>query len=72
MQKPVMKSKGVTVISAAADSKSMFPPLCHILKALCYSSERCSVGPMQTSVTTALGVRGIKYLHRAVVLRRLM
>lgn len=40
-----MLTEGATVISAAADRKSMFPPLCQILK---------------TSVTTALGVRGIK------------
>ncbi|XP_045900446.1 uncharacterized protein LOC123968023 [Micropterus dolomieu] len=51
-----VKYKGVTVISVAADCKSMFPLLCQILKALFYSPERSVYqGVLQTSVTTALG-----------------
>uniref|UniRef100_A0A8C9YMP5 Uncharacterized protein n=1 Tax=Sander lucioperca TaxID=283035 RepID=A0A8C9YMP5_SANLU len=36
------KDKGVTVVTVAADSKSMLPPLCQILKSLCYSPMCCS------------------------------
>ncbi|XP_042345907.1 uncharacterized protein LOC121945673 [Plectropomus leopardus] len=43
----------MTVISVAADRKSVFPSLCQILKALCCSSV-CR-GPIQTTVTTAFG-----------------
>lgn len=53
-------------ITVIKDSKSMFLPLCQILKALCYSPQCCSVykGLMQTSVTTALGVRNCnKCIH---------
>ncbi|XP_035528161.1 high affinity immunoglobulin epsilon receptor subunit beta-like [Morone saxatilis] len=56
MPKPVIQEKGVTVISVAADHKSMFLPLCQILKALCHSP--CFLlfqGPVQTSATTAIG-----------------
>lgn len=57
MSVSVVKDKGVTVITVASDSKSVLPPLCHILKALCYSRVCCSVyqGLMQTSVVSALG-----------------
>ncbi|XP_034554233.1 uncharacterized protein LOC117823226 [Notolabrus celidotus] len=39
------------------DRNSMLPPVCQILKALCYSPTGCSIksGMMQTGVTTALG-----------------
>lgn len=69
MPKTVIENKGLTVISVAADKKSMFPSLCQILKALCYSPECCSAsqGPMKTTVTTALGVRGIKMYHIQLV-----
>ncbi|TDH11409.1 hypothetical protein EPR50_G00060590 [Perca flavescens] len=51
------KDKGVTVAAVTADSKSMLPPLCQILKSLCYSPMCCSVykGLIQTNVTAALG-----------------
>ncbi|XP_033495855.1 membrane-spanning 4-domains subfamily A member 4A-like isoform X1 [Epinephelus lanceolatus] len=53
----VVKNKGVTVITVAADEKSMLPPLCQIMKSLCYSPICCSVnrGMIQTSVAVALG-----------------
>ncbi|KAL7393302.1 hypothetical protein ABVT39_009190 [Epinephelus coioides] len=53
----VVKDKGVTVITVAADEKSMLPPLCQIMKSLCYSPICCSVnrGMIQTSVAVALG-----------------
>ncbi|XP_049438902.1 membrane-spanning 4-domains subfamily A member 4D-like isoform X2 [Epinephelus fuscoguttatus] len=53
----VVKDKGVTVITVAADEKSMLPPLCQIMKSLCYSPVCCSVnrGMIQTSVAVALG-----------------
>lgn len=53
----VVKDKGMTVITVTSDSQSMFPPLCQIIKSLCYSPVCCSVhkGLMQTSVVSALG-----------------
>uniref|UniRef100_A0A3B4XG26 Uncharacterized protein n=1 Tax=Seriola lalandi dorsalis TaxID=1841481 RepID=A0A3B4XG26_SERLL len=47
----------VTVVTVASDSKSLFPPLCQILKHLCSSPLCCSEdkGLMQTDVTAALG-----------------
>ncbi|KAM6995271.1 membrane-spanning 4-domains subfamily A member 4A-like [Tautogolabrus adspersus] len=55
-----VKDADVTLITVATDSKSMLPPLCQVLKALCNSPKRCRVtmyeGMMQTSVTAALGV----------------
>ncbi|XP_068426231.1 high affinity immunoglobulin epsilon receptor subunit beta-like isoform X2 [Clinocottus analis] len=57
MSVTVVNDKGVTVITVATDSKSMLPPLCQILKALC-SSLTCSSGSkvlMQTNTTSALG-----------------
>ncbi|CAJ1062877.1 uncharacterized protein LOC117823228 isoform X2 [Xyrichtys novacula] len=57
MSVTVVKDKGVTMITVVSDVKSMLPPLCQILKALCYSPRCCSVRPgmLQTGVTAALG-----------------
>ncbi|XP_073342225.1 uncharacterized protein [Pagrus major] len=51
------RHKGVTVVTVASDSNSMLPPLCQILKSLCYSPTCCSVteGLLQTNVVSALG-----------------
>ncbi|XP_042346254.1 uncharacterized protein LOC121945940 [Plectropomus leopardus] len=53
----VVKDNKVTVVTVVADQKSILPPLCQILKTLCYSPTCCSVdkGLMQTSVTAGLG-----------------
>ncbi|XP_041798704.1 uncharacterized protein LOC121610585 isoform X2 [Chelmon rostratus] len=53
----VVKNKGVTVVTVASDSESTLPPLCQILKSLCYSPACCSVyeGLTQTNVVSALG-----------------
>ncbi|XP_071327079.1 membrane-spanning 4-domains subfamily A member 8-like isoform X2 [Trachinotus anak] len=52
------EDKGVTVITIKANSKSMFPPLCQILGALCYSPVCCSVqkGLMSPFVTEVIGI----------------
>ncbi|XP_034554236.1 uncharacterized protein LOC117823228 isoform X2 [Notolabrus celidotus] len=57
MSVTVENGKGVTVITVLGDKNSMLPPVCQILKALCYSPTFCSVksGMMQTGVTAALG-----------------
>ncbi|XP_049901909.1 uncharacterized protein LOC126391294 isoform X2 [Epinephelus moara] len=61
MSVTVVKDKGVTVVTVAASRNSMSPPLCQILKALCYSPMCCSVnrGMMQTSATACLGIMQI-------------
>ncbi|XP_071325696.1 membrane-spanning 4-domains subfamily A member 4D-like isoform X2 [Trachinotus anak] len=61
MSVTVVKDKGVTVVTVASDRKSMFPPLCQILKHLCYSPTCCSEykGLMQINVTAALGAMQI-------------
>ncbi|XP_070822334.1 uncharacterized protein [Chaetodon trifascialis] len=53
----MFKDKGLTVVTVASDSQSMLPPLCQILKSLCYSPVCCSVykGLLQTDVVLALG-----------------
>lgn len=53
------RHKEVTVVTVASDSQSMLPPLCQILKSLCYSAKCCSEikGLLQTKVVSALGVR---------------
>ncbi|XP_035527847.1 uncharacterized protein LOC118335590 [Morone saxatilis] len=57
MSVTVVKDEGVTVVTVTSDSKSMLPPLCQILKSLCYSPVCCSVykGLMQTNAISALG-----------------
>ncbi|XP_018555446.1 uncharacterized protein LOC108899475 [Lates calcarifer] len=52
-----VRVKGGTVVTVVSNMKSMFPPLCQILKTLCYSPMCCSEykGLMQPSVTAALG-----------------
>ncbi|XP_070692305.1 membrane-spanning 4-domains subfamily A member 4A-like [Pempheris klunzingeri] len=55
MAKTVFRNKGVTFISVEADSKSVFPSLCQILKTLCCSVEWCSVLEGLTQSTAALG-----------------
>ncbi|KAM7383025.1 hypothetical protein PAMP_002713 [Pampus punctatissimus] len=53
----IVKGEKVTVITLTADNKSLWPPLCEILKTLCYSPMCCSVDKrlMQSTVTAALG-----------------
>lgn len=55
----VVKDKGATVVTVVSDRKSVLPPLCQILRSLCYSPVCCSVhkGLMQPDVVSALGVR---------------
>uniref|UniRef100_UPI0037E7CBB1 membrane-spanning 4-domains subfamily A member 4A-like n=1 Tax=Semicossyphus pulcher TaxID=241346 RepID=UPI0037E7CBB1 len=57
MSVTVVKDKGVTVITVATDKKSLLPPVCQILKALCYvpSCRSAYKVTMQTSVTAVLG-----------------
>ncbi|XP_041648642.1 membrane-spanning 4-domains subfamily A member 4A-like [Cheilinus undulatus] len=58
MSVKMVKDKEVTVITVAVDKNSMLPPVCQILKALCYNPTCCLVyrGMMETSVAVALGV----------------
>nr|XP_046255877.1 transmembrane protein 176A-like isoform X2 [Scatophagus argus] len=43
MSLTVAKADGVTVFTLTSDSQSLCPPLCQILKGLCYSPPCCSV-----------------------------
>ena len=67
MSDTVSKDQGLSV---AADRKSMLPPLCQLLKNLCYSLKCCDVhkGLMKTDVTAALGVRERKCIYSYAVL----
>lgn len=56
----VSKTKAETVVLAAADRSSAFPPLNQTLRILRRRAERSSVGQMQRSAVTLLGVRGKK------------
>lgn len=53
----VVRDKGVTVVTMATDRTSMLPPLCQILKTLCYSPMCCSPnkGLMQSDTVSVLG-----------------
>ncbi|XP_042337515.1 uncharacterized protein LOC121945118 isoform X2 [Plectropomus leopardus] len=53
----VVKDKSATVITLASDEKSMLPPLCQVLKTLCYSPMCCSVNKtlMRTNTVLVLG-----------------
>ncbi|XP_028986085.1 membrane-spanning 4-domains subfamily A member 8-like [Betta splendens] len=54
------KADGVAVFTVTSDTKSSWPPLCQILKALCYSPVCCSVSErlrrIQGSSQTSLGI----------------
>nr|XP_040020333.1 uncharacterized protein LOC120810118 isoform X1 [Gasterosteus aculeatus aculeatus]XP_040020334.1 uncharacterized protein LOC120810118 isoform X1 [Gasterosteus aculeatus aculeatus] len=50
MSVTVTKGDGVTVFTMTSDSKSLLPPLCQILKNLCYSPVCCSVSQHLRSV----------------------
>ncbi|KAL6109666.1 tmem176a [Pungitius sinensis] len=56
MSVAVVKDEGVTAVAAATDSKSLFPPLCQILKTLCCSGAEVL---MERDVTAALGTMQI-------------
>lgn len=55
------RADGATVVTMTSDTRSSWPPLCQILKALCYSPVWCSVSErlrrLQTSSQTSLGVK---------------
>ncbi|XP_041844272.1 membrane-spanning 4-domains subfamily A member 4D-like [Melanotaenia boesemani] len=54
----VVNDKGVTVVTMVTDNDSGVPPLCQILKALCYSPMSCSVNKamIQPTVVGTLGI----------------
>lgn len=60
MSVTVTKGDGVTVFTMTSDSKSLLPPLCQILKNLCYSPVCCSVSQhlrsIQRNAQSVLGV----------------
>ena len=60
MSVSMTKSEGVTVMTMNSDPGSAWPPLCQILKALCYSPVCCNVSQKLRSVLgtshSALGV----------------
>ncbi|XP_037308991.2 uncharacterized protein LOC119197099 [Pungitius pungitius] len=45
MSVTVTKAEGVTVFTMTSDPQSLLPPLCQILKNLCYSPVCCSLSP---------------------------
>ncbi|KAM8870068.1 uncharacterized protein AB9W97_017090 isoform 2-T2 [Spinachia spinachia] len=45
MSVTITKAEGVTVFTMTSDPQSVLPPLCQILKNLCYSRVCCSVSP---------------------------
>lgn len=59
-----MRTKAQTVVSAAADRSSAFLPLNQTLRILRRRAERSSVGQMQRSTVTVLGVREKLNTHK--------
>lgn len=61
MSLTVTKSDGFTVLTLTSDPQSPCPPLCQILKSLCYSPTCYQVSPhlrgAQRRSLTVLGVR---------------
>ncbi|KAK5862051.1 hypothetical protein PBY51_017483 [Eleginops maclovinus] len=55
----ITKSEGRTVITLSSDTQSVFPPLCQILKSLCFNPMCCSVSQhmrrIQRTSQTVLG-----------------
>ncbi|XP_054596821.2 membrane-spanning 4-domains subfamily A member 6C isoform X2 [Nothobranchius furzeri] len=59
MSVTMSKADGVTVFTVASDPDSQWPPLCQILKSLCYSRVCCSVSPQLKKIQrTSLSVLG--------------
>ncbi|KAL6109670.1 tmem176a [Pungitius sinensis] len=59
MSVTVTKAEGVTVFTMTSDPQSLLPPLCQILKNLCYSPVCCSLSPhlrrVQRNAQSVLG-----------------
>ncbi|XP_015257202.1 PREDICTED: uncharacterized protein LOC107102406 isoform X4 [Cyprinodon variegatus] len=59
MSVTMSKTEGVTVFTLTSDPDSPWPPLCQILKSLCYSPVGCSVSQkLRTTQRTSLSVLG--------------
>ncbi|XP_038566632.1 membrane-spanning 4-domains subfamily A member 8-like [Micropterus salmoides] len=58
MSLTMTKGDGVTVFTMTSDPHSPWPPLCQILKGLCYSLECCSVSQHLRRVQTSQSVLG--------------
>ncbi|TNN34521.1 hypothetical protein EYF80_055315 [Liparis tanakae] len=60
MSVTMTKADGVTVFTMTSDTQSVLPPLCQILKGLCYSPVCCSVSQhlktVQRNAQSALGI----------------
>ncbi|XP_044063816.1 membrane-spanning 4-domains subfamily A member 8-like [Siniperca chuatsi] len=58
MSVTVTKADGVTVFTMTSDPQSPWPPLCQILKGLCYNPVCCSVSQRLRRVQTSQSVLG--------------
>ncbi|XP_061675200.1 transmembrane protein 176B-like [Syngnathoides biaculeatus] len=55
----ITRAQGVTVFTVTSDPKSRWPPLCQILKALCYSPSCCAASQhMRTTMGSSQAVLG--------------
>lgn len=63
MSLSMTKSDGVTVVTLKSDPGSTCPPICQILKTLCYSPVCCSVSEkLRPVLGTSHTVLGVSYL----------
>ena len=68
MAMTMTKADGVTVFTLTSDPKSAWPPLCQILKALCYSPVCCSVSQRLRMIQkTSQSVLGVSYNLQCVM-----
>lgn len=62
MSVTMAKADGVTVLTLTSDPESPCPPLCQILKGLCYSPMCCSVSQRLKGVQkTSQSLLGVSY-----------
>ncbi|XP_041798750.1 membrane-spanning 4-domains subfamily A member 8-like [Chelmon rostratus] len=62
MSVTMAKTNGVTVLTLTADPQSRYPPLCQILKGLCYSPVCCSVSQHLRRLQKNLSVLGALHI----------
>lgn len=63
MSVTMAKADGVSVFTVTSDPDSPCPPLCQILKGLCYSPRLCTVSQSLRKIkTTSQSILGVSYL----------
>lgn len=58
----ITRAQGVTVLTLTSDPESKWPPLCHLIKGLCYSPSCCEVSQhLRATMGSSQALLGVSF-----------